>query len=297
MVKDKDRSVNPALAQRKSEKQKALKKSRTEAQARRNEKLARRNPDRLQRQIDDLKSTEESGQQLRPHDKQRLAELEKDLAAVKKAREALGDKAPQFGGSGGGPRHKRDGQDGVLGKRRRDGGSGHWGKREDSSDTDESARGIPMPRDTPPPIPRKKREPRTTDTKPQSQSETEGGPHPLPPKPEPKAVYESAPIIRDLRKEAVSKFVPTAVRQKQNAAKGDGKLVEPEEMDRLEKQGYVSGQKDPSTTASNSAESKDINPESKPSTEIDTNALAEEEERFNRELRSVQVEEVEDEEL
>jgi hypothetical protein len=46
-------------------------------------------------------------------------------------------------------------------------------------------------------------------------------------------------VIRDLRQEAVSKFVPAAVRMQQDAIKGRGKLVEPEEMDRLEKAGYV----------------------------------------------------------
>ena len=43
----------------------------------------------------------------------------------------------------------------------------------------------------------------------------------LPPKPvtEAKTVYEAAPEIRDLRKEAVSAFVPTAVRMKMQKAR------------------------------------------------------------------------------
>ena len=69
MAKDKERSINPAAAQRKLDKQKSLKKGKAEALARRNEKLARRNPERIQRQINDLKSMEESGQKLRPRDK------------------------------------------------------------------------------------------------------------------------------------------------------------------------------------------------------------------------------------
>ncbi|KAL1983971.1 hypothetical protein VTN96DRAFT_9745 [Rasamsonia emersonii] len=236
MAKDKERAINPAQAQRKLEKQRAIKKGKAEVQARRNEKLARRNPDRIQRQINDLKAIEESGQPLRPREKQILEELEKELRAVLKAREALGDKAPQFPTKA--PQREKENRSGVLGKRRREGDHHQW-QESDSSDTDESVRRIPMPRDTPPPIPR---------PRPKEPAGGEGGggerqPHPLPPKPEvtpePKIVYEAAPQIRDLRKEAVSKFVPTVVRQKQDAIKGQGKLVEPEEMDRLEKAGYV----------------------------------------------------------
>lgn len=292
MAKDKERSVNPAQAQRKLEKQKALKKSKAEAQARRNEKLARRNPERIQRQIDDLKAVEESGQPLRPRDKQLLEELERDLRAVKKAREALGDKAPTFGSG----EFRRDGRgdrgrgDGVLGKRRRD-GDNRWRQDSDSSDTDESVRRIPMPRDTPPPIPREYLQRRRPDANKEPLGER--GPHPLPSKPEAapevKTVYEAAPAVRDLRQEAVSKFIPTAVRVKKDAIKGQGKLVEPEEMDRLEKAGYVAcGPAAPRATSQGRTSM---------SADIDEARLAEEEERFKRELGSVQVEEVTDEEL
>jgi hypothetical protein len=54
-----------------------------------------------------------------------------------------------------------------------------------------------------------------------------------------KTVYEAAPVIRDLRKEAVTAFVPTVVKMKMQKAKGEGGLVEPEEADRLEKEGYL----------------------------------------------------------
>ncbi|PGG97634.1 hypothetical protein AJ80_09661 [Polytolypa hystricis UAMH7299] len=301
MAKDKERSVNPAQAQRRLEKQKALKKGKAEVQARRNEKLARRNPDRLQRQVDELKAVEEAGQPLRPRDKQHLEELERDLRAVKKAREALGDKAPTFGGD---ERRDRggDGQHhGVLGKRRRD-GQAQWRQRDDSSDTDESVRNIPMPRDTPPPIPRRRptnanREPLGAGRGERQQQPPQQQPHELPPKPivvpEVKTVYEAAPAIRNLRQEAVSRFVPAVVRRKQDAVKGQGGLLEPEEMDRLEEEGYLgtAGNKDEASMPESGAK------QPTPSKEDIEARLAEEEERFNRELKTVQIEEVEDEDL
>lgn len=277
--------MNPAMAQRKQEKQKALKKSKAEALTRRNEKLARRNPDRIQRQISELKSVEESGGSLRPREKQILEALERDLRAVQKAREDLGDKAPKFEHAGearrggGGMRGRGDG---VLGKRRRDDGYGRFHEDgSESSETDEEVRRIPMPRDTPPPIPKEY----------QKRSTAEGrGPHPLPSKPpvvESKTVYESAPDIRDLRQEAISKFVPASVRAKQQSIKGQGQLLEPEEMDALEKAGYTAG----SGKAAN-------DPEKVQSTgnDADEQKLLEEERRFNQELKRVQIEEVEDEE-
>lgn len=249
MPKDKERSINPAQAQRKLEKQKALKKGKAEAVARRNEKLARRNPERIQRQINDLKAIEESGQPLRPREKQILEELERDLRAVQKAREALGEKAPQLARAHHQQQHDNANKQNVLGKRRREDGGRqqHWrhDQESDGSDTDESVRNIPMPRDTPPPIPHEFRRRGFHPTT----AESEQGPrqpHALPAKPEGTAaapaaqtVYESAPVIRNLRQEAVSKFVPAAVRKQQDAIRGQGRLVEPEEMDRLEKAGYV----------------------------------------------------------
>ena len=285
MPKDKERSFNPAMAQRKAEKQKALKKSTAEALNRRNEKLARRNPARLQRQIKDLKAVEESGQQLRPHDKEVLQALERDLRSVQRAREALGDKAPMFTDGQRGP---TDGDERrVLGKRRRDDERHGPSRREeesDSSDTDESVRRIPMPRDTPPPIPHEYlRRRRATNVDGQAS-------HPLPSKPsEVKTVYEAAPDVRNLREEAVSKFIPAAVRMKQQAVKGQGKLLEPEEMDSLEQAGYSakrSGENDAETTG----------PEAAGAEERDRTQLGAEVERFDSELRSIQIEEVEDEE-
>lgn len=270
MAKDKERSVNPAAAHRKQEKQKSLKKGKAEQLARRNEKLARRNPDRIQRQIEELKSVEQTGGQLRPRDKEVLEALEKDLRAVQKAREALGDKAPKFHPSRGGD-YGHDGRDAVLGKRRRDEFAPPADS--DSSETDEDVRRIPMPRDTPPPIPRQPRKRGEAEREPERR-----GPHALPsrpPAPEAKKVYEAQPEIRDLRKEAVNKFIPAAVRMKQDSIRGQGKLLEPEEMDRLEKAGYSAGTQQPVTDEQLS--------------------LEEEERRFNNELKTVQIEEVEDE--
>lgn len=277
MAKDKERSVNPAAAQRKQDKQKSLKKGKAEALARRNEKLARRNPERMQRQINDLKAVEESGQQLRPHDKEVLKALEQDLRAVLKAREALGDKAPKFSKF---HHDRQEGGDAVLGKRRRDEGFNRFAEN-DSSETDEDLRQIPMPRDTPPPIPRQQHRKRAGDG---DAPETERrGPHALPSRPPAaavKTVYEAKPEIRDLRQEAINKFIPAAVQRKQDSIKGQGKLLEPEEMDKLEKAGYkASGH-----TAEPTARDAQL-------------SLEEEERRFNQEMKkTVQIEEVEDEE-
>lgn len=79
----------------KEQKAKAIKKGKAAVQKERTEKLARRNPDRLQRQVDELKEAIEAGKNT-AHNKKTLAELERDLAAVRKARKALGieDKGP-----------------------------------------------------------------------------------------------------------------------------------------------------------------------------------------------------------
>ncbi|KAF2829717.1 hypothetical protein CC86DRAFT_367659 [Ophiobolus disseminans] len=231
----KEKNYNPVQDHKKQEKQKQIKKQKATLQAQRNEKLARRNPNRIQRDIDSLKESEESGG-LRPHERQRLSELEKDLAAVNKAREALGDKAPQFkperrhedSGDRGGRGGHRGGRGGVLGKRTRDGQR----KEDDSSDTDADVRDIPMPRDTPPPIPRQRGRP--------AQGEDEPAEAPEPKKAQ--IVYEAAPQVRDFLKEA-TKFMPTAVANKMKLAKGEGRLLEPEEFDKLKEEGYMQKKK------------------------------------------------------
>ncbi|KAK7536412.1 WW domain binding protein 11-domain-containing protein [Phyllosticta citribraziliensis] len=307
----KEKNYNPVQAQHKADKARALKKSKANVQAQRNERLAKRNPDRLQRQIDDLKAAEERNQ-LRPKDRETLHNLEKELRAIKKAREALGDKAPQFHSE-----RRRDSGDGgrgggILGKRRR-GGNYDKGDGSDSSDTDDDARDIPMPRDTPPPIPRR---PRWTDNQ-----TTHSGPHALPAKPgapagqpaEVKTVYESAPVHRDLRKEATSRFMPAAVARKVAAAKGEtpGQLLEPEELEKLEKSGYravghqpnqeekekivQSSKEDAEQAAEAAIEEAEFNMMNAAAEAEGDPDLGAEEERFERELKQVELEEVEDE--
>ncbi|EME88396.1 uncharacterized protein MYCFIDRAFT_209795 [Pseudocercospora fijiensis CIRAD86] len=237
----KEKSLNPVAAQRKADKKKEINKSKRNVQDQRNEKLARRNPERLQKQIDELKEVETRGV-LRPKDKETLAQLERDVKGIRRAREALGDRAPQFRSQE--RRERNDARQEQrerrhnLGKRRRDSEHAH----DSGSDTDPEVRHIPMPRDTPPPIPREKC------TDPRLGPDGQRVPHALPSKPAPtpaappQLVYSSAPQLRDLKKEAV-KFVPAAVRAKQKQVKGEGRLLEPEEMDNLEKAGYYAANK------------------------------------------------------
>ncbi|KAK0112927.1 hypothetical protein ONS95_014647 [Cadophora gregata] len=276
----KEKSVNPAQAQRKAEKVKAIKKGKAEAQNRRNEKLAKRNPAHLEKELAELKSLETAGT-LTSHEKSVLEGLERDLKAVKKAREALGDAAPKFGagerrdrgergerGGRGGMRGGRGGA-GVLGKRRRDDG-----ESSEESDIPEDVKSIPMPRDTPPPIPKEvldkwyqRRRERIAAQYPGSDAarggrgggatnanntplganerrvgnadaDAEAGQERQRVVVEAKTTYEAKPVIRDLRKEATA-FVPAAVRAKLDKAKGVGVLVEPEEADALERAGYM----------------------------------------------------------
>ena len=170
------------------------------------------------------------------------------MKAVKKAREALGDRAPTFGR--GGPRHGGGpGGGGVLGKRRRDGGF----ESSDDDDIPDEVKKIPMPRDTPPPIPKeildewfaKRRARRNANQEPlgEGKGRSEGRSDKPPAAPvvavESKTVYSAQPIVRDLRKEAVSAFVPSVVQAKIDKSTGRAGLLEPEEADQLEKEGYI----------------------------------------------------------
>ncbi|KAG4033643.1 hypothetical protein MFRU_004g01470 [Monilinia fructicola] len=269
----KEKSINPAQAQRKAEKAKAIKKGKASLQAQKNERLAKKNPQRLQSQLDDLKKIESSGGKLTSHERSLIDGLEKEIKAVNKAREALGDAAPQFSHSRGGFGGDRGGRGGfggrggagVLGKRRRDGGVD---EESSESDVEEEVKRIPMPRDTPPPFPKEvldkwyaARRARYQAQNQNQNGERSGGTNanstPLGGKDrgdfgahdsgsglkvqqEVKTVYEAKPQIRDLRKEAVA-FVPTVVRTKMQKGKGEGGLMEPEEMERLEKEGYIAG--------------------------------------------------------
>lgn len=277
MAKDKERSVNPAQQQRKLEKAKALKKSKAELQTRRNEKLAKRNPDRIQRQIDDLKALESAGD-IKPREKAILADLERDLKAVTKAKEALGEKVQSRP-----TQHSRDrdGPQSTLGKRRHDGQRKFDERRQDSgSDTDESVRNMPWPRDTPPPVPKEFRRNRN-DTANFGNRSYNAPAEPV----VAKTTYESAPQVRDLKKEATSRFVPAVVQRKRDAMKGtSGQLLEPEELDRLEQEGYLKTSAPTNDSSSNAEQSTVKFTEYNPKNSYDLQKLKEEEEAFEREI-------------
>lgn len=307
MAKDKDKQQNPATAELKKQKQAALKKSKANLATQRNEKLARRNPERIQRQVDDLKQLEiAQGGNLRPRDKQQLEQLERDVKAVRKAREVApgagrsddreegGDRSSR-GGRGGFSDRGREGRGGTsLGKRR-------WGSEvadaSASEDTDPEVRDIPMPRDTPPPVPRRPRKQYQDQDRGQR-----GNPNniaidkprlDLPQKPQVKPVaqttYSAEPQIRNLRQEAISKFVPAAVaarlkqRQAMRGGGGDGRLLEPEEVEKLEKDGYLDA-KNAATEAAKEEAYTRIAQDGGPG---GTGSLAEEEAAFERELADV----------
>jgi WW domain binding protein 11 len=138
----------------------------------------------------------------------------------------------------------------------------------------------------------------------QEQQETGSGQRrALPAKPAPaQTVYSAAPQIRNLQKEAVSAFVPSSVAQKIAAAKGAGaRLVEPEEADRLEREGYMAagGEKAAADEAVQQAAleaEKELEYGLMAREEV-ADGLEEEERRFAREVRHVEMEEVEDEDM
>ena len=227
---------------------------------------------------------------------------------------------------GNGDARRRGERGGMLGKRRRvdnDGQDGGGGGGGSSSDTDESVRRIPMPRDTPPPIPfphRHRQNGRGQNANLEPLGQGRGGgerdPHGLPPKPvvQAQTVYEAKPAVRDLRKEAVSRFVPSVVARKLEATKGLGKLLEEHEVERLEREGYGDRggvKKGAGVGVGQGGSVAGLVVEAAPVIgATDANGgrgdddggggggvLAEEEERFSRELRGAEMEEVEDEDL
>lgn len=118
----------------------------------------------------------------------------------------------------------------------------------------EDVRRIPMPRDTPPPIPkevmdkwyakrRARREAEQAAMK-EQQGGDEGKKTEGTPAAESKTVYSAEPVRRDLQKEAVAAFVPSVVQRKMHKGQGQGGLMEPEEADRLEREGYLKGHAD-----------------------------------------------------
>ncbi|CAK7235121.1 hypothetical protein SCUCBS95973_009162 [Sporothrix curviconia] len=264
----KERNFNPVQAQRKADKAKAIKKGKAEVAAARNERLGKKNPDRIRKQIEDLKAITEGGGKLTTHEEQVLEGLEKELKAITKAREALGDRAPTFG-RGDLSHSGQDAREGFGRKRRRDDGDKNDGHSSTDDDVPDEIRRIPMPRDTPPPIPkrylnewyakRRARRNANANTEPLGTGRSDGGrgesqagtssqvlssvPPTSPAVParpiEVKTVYEAKPVVRDLQKEAVTAFMPTVVRRKLDKSRGMGGLLEPEEADRLEREGYL----------------------------------------------------------
>ncbi|OAA45071.1 WW domain binding protein 11 [Metarhizium rileyi] len=254
----KEKGYNPVQAQRKAEKAKAIKKGKAEAQDRRNERLARKNPDRIQKQIDDLKAIAAGGGKLSRHEEQLLEGLEKEFKGIKKARDTLGDRAPSFSRGG-----RQGGDSGVLGKRRRNSAGSST-----DEDVPDEVRKIPMPRDTPPPISkeildqwyarrRARRNPNADAMREDAARKEQAAKTEAPPI-EVQTVYEAKPIMRDLRQEAVSAFVPAAVQRKLNKGRGQGGLIEPEEADRLEKEGYLKSTNEEGEAAGNSSPHKSL---------------------------------------
>ncbi|KAL2042701.1 hypothetical protein N7G274_004460 [Stereocaulon virgatum] len=332
MPKTKDRTLNPATAQLRSDKAKALRKGKAAVLAQRTERYASRNPSRLESTIESLKALKESqGGTLGLREEKQLRDAEVDLGRVRRAREVLGQRAPTFGGRGGSSGVKRGKGEGSgrvayggLGKRGRD-EQGMEMEMEmegpsSGSDTDESVRRIPWPRDTPPPIPRQhqhqhqrplnrtpppsatnanseplgagRRFPDRTDTHSARNGDEDVVPRTsLPAKPTPaptptlvtKTTYESAPQVRDLRKEATERFVPGAVRKKIEAAKGKGgEVLEEEELERLEREGY-GGAGGVGGVVVDGGDLDEVEREGR--------RLEEEEERFRREGRRLEEEE------
>lgn len=295
-----ERALNPAAAQHKKEKASALKKSRAIVAAQRSARLATRDPARLQRQIDDLVALrDDGGGQLRPRDKQQLEQLEREVKAIRKAREdqdlpegRQGRAAGSAGtGAGAGGKQKKTRDEGerrdnrhvnssALGKRRRD-----IDEEGESSggETDQDVRKIPMPRDTPPPKPRQPLHSRHR----HHHEEEDRLRHALPERPPAPAqtTYSAAPQTRNLVKEATAAFVPAAVTARIKERKGGvgSRLLNEEDVLRLERGGYLPGTSEGMKESTEEA-ANGMNDE-----------LEDEEARFERELRQVQMEDDEDE--
>ena len=293
MAKEKG-AVNPAQAARKAEKQRAIAKGKAAKQAQRTEKLAHRNPTQVKNDIDELRARQNrQGGELKPHERARLSQLEKDATAISKARDKLGDKAPAFRGYGGGKGGAKDGQnrdgadqrgavgtnnDSVLGKRDRDGNLPHQpGAPEKdvdalepdelSSATDDDVAGIPMPLGTPPPPSPRVRpaddhyvawngycvlQSAVPLLEERLKQEQHASPPEAPEAKKTKLVHSADAQLRNLPAES-RKFVPAGVATKMRAAQSQGnQLLEPEEADKLERQGYAIGVAGSSTAAASS---------------------------------------------
>ncbi|KAG0642429.1 hypothetical protein HOY80DRAFT_633335 [Tuber brumale] len=221
----------------KKEKAKQVKKGKAEKQKLRTEKLARRNPDRIQKQIDELRAIEEGGGHMSSGDRKLLADLQRDLAAVKKAKQTLGgEKVPAVPDQRAGVKRSAGEMEKKDEKRpprphhhhrQEEKGEEQEEQESDSGEsTSSSVRDIPMPAGTPPPLPMT-----TTTTTMRAWPRGPRTAHQLPEKPAPapapapaQTTYSAAPVLRDLRKEAAV-FVPAAVKRKMfvgKAARGEG---------------------------------------------------------------------------
>lgn len=190
--------------------------------AQRNERLATRNPQRLETQITELQALKErQGGKLGGRETRQLADLERDVARVRKARNTLGDRAPR------------------LPQNREDGGGGRKRPHQDESETDEEVRGIPWPEDTPPPIPNSAKRAQHGEQPQNANMQPLGDRRLAEPPRQAKTTYESKAQVRDLRQEATRAFVPAVVQQKLNALKGQGRLLDEDELQTLESQGYA----------------------------------------------------------
>ncbi|KAF3915783.1 hypothetical protein ABW20_dc0110008 [Dactylellina cionopaga] len=230
----KDRTLHPATAHLKAEKSKAQAKSQKLRLQQRQERLAHRNPERIQRQIDEMRQKEEKGLTLTPYEKKTVEELEKEVKAVRKAREVAGvlpsetdkergqrsDRGRGRGDSGFRGRGRGGGRGGDQGRQRFDNRGGDDGNDSDAS-TASSVLNIPLPTG-PPPIPQLQIGRKDADPLP---AHLTG----LPSKPGAARVdaarasqpvvttYSSAPVMRDLKKEAAV-FMPAVVQKQKKVA-------------------------------------------------------------------------------
>ena len=233
---------------------------------------------------------------------------------MRKAKEALGTKAETG--------RKADGFQNIRNVERREacssngrGGAGEGlGKRrrlryeshdaDASSETDGSVSQIPMPQDTPPPIPprwhwrvgrqRSGQVGTTNNANTNPLREARGGvdrePYALLPRPEVKAqaqtVYESKAQVKDLRRKAVEMFTPAVVQRKLGSKSLDGSV------------GLVDGTKTEvygfSTAIGIEGTSTSGRQASSTSRTSKAIELGAEEERFEKELRRMQMEEIQD---
>ncbi|GAO47764.1 hypothetical protein SAICODRAFT_105401 [Saitoella complicata NRRL Y-17804] len=271
----KERTLNPALAKHKADKQRQIRAGKTQQRKAQDERYAKRNPERIRAQIAELKASSE-GAGLGTGDRRVLEGLEGELRKIERARTAAGISTAPAGerlGRGEGrdgerrergpiiesdrtkeqDRSRRERQErrernppkpripkdpkksiyydpvfnpygvpppgmpyreiGQEDKREQEGGDGEYS---DADSTTSSVLAIPMPPGTPPrlsdeevsddeevdiPMPQQ-REPKEEKNK----EEVETGPV--------QAVYEAAPVLRDLQKETIAAgFVPAAVRR------------------------------------------------------------------------------------